>query len=339
MTEFTREQEVAHVEGGRPHVVLLGAGASRAAFPNGERNGRRLPLMTDFCEVLSVGEVLDPLGIDYRDQDFEELYTKLASEPSLADACSRLEAVIYRYFDSLALPDEPSLYDYLMLSLRSKDVIATFNWDPFLVQAARRNPHEGGHPSLLFLHGNVYAGYCATDHVHGAKGASCSRCGQQFAPSRLLYPTADKDYDKDPMIRDAWRSMREAFQRAFTVTVFGYGAPRTDVAAIDALKQAWGPWQNRPLEQIEIIDVRDEDDLEHAWSAFIHTHHFEIHRSAYDSSILNHPRRTGEAYINQYLNAYFIESNPVPRDLGFDRLWSWFQALFAAERVSNREHS
>jgi len=26
---------------GRPHVVLLGAGASRAAFPRGERNGKR----------------------------------------------------------------------------------------------------------------------------------------------------------------------------------------------------------------------------------------------------------------------------------------------------------
>ena len=39
------------------------------------------------------------------------------------------------YFSSLALPEHPSIYDYLVLGLRPKDVIATFNWDPFLMLA------------------------------------------------------------------------------------------------------------------------------------------------------------------------------------------------------------
>ena len=30
----------------RPHVVLLGAGATRAAFPDGDATGRRLSLIT-----------------------------------------------------------------------------------------------------------------------------------------------------------------------------------------------------------------------------------------------------------------------------------------------------
>ena len=30
-----------------PHVVILGAGASLAAFPDGDKNGRKLPLMND----------------------------------------------------------------------------------------------------------------------------------------------------------------------------------------------------------------------------------------------------------------------------------------------------
>jgi hypothetical protein len=331
MTDFTREQEIEHVEMGAAHVVVLGAGASRAAFPKGEKNGSDVPLMRDFSEIVPIGAVLDPLGISYKGRDFEELYSDLSQDKQFSDVCAQLEAIVYRYFDSLALPDQPTLYDHLILSLRPKDIIATFNWDPFLIQAARRNPNQGGLPCLLFLHGNVRAGYCATDNIHGVKNTRCSECGQPFESSRLLYPTAEKDYDKDPMIRDAWRIMREAFSTAFMVTVFGYSAPRTDAAAVEALKQAWGSSEDRKMEQFEIINVSDEDELKAAWSEFIHTHHFEIHANPYDSWILNHPRRSGEAYINQYQNAYFIDNNPVPRDLDLDRLADWFEPLFHAE--------
>jgi len=34
------------------HTFILGAGASRAAFPNGDKFGRALPLMCDFVDVL-----------------------------------------------------------------------------------------------------------------------------------------------------------------------------------------------------------------------------------------------------------------------------------------------
>lgn len=231
MAEFTREQEIGHVEMRAPHVVLLGAGASRAAFPEGERSGFRLPLMADFSDIVPIGEALDPLGIPHEGRNFEELYSELSQDDARRDVCSALEDVVYNYFNSLALPDEPTLYDHLILSLRSKDVIATFNWDPFLIQAARRNPNRGI-PFLIFLHGNVWAGYCPTDNVHGVKNTRCSRCGRPFQPSRLLYPTVEKDYDQDPRIRDAWRVMREAFAKAFMVTIFGYGAPQTDAAAV-----------------------------------------------------------------------------------------------------------
>jgi hypothetical protein len=33
----------------------------------------------------------------------------------------------------LELPDHPTVYDHLLLSLRKKDAIFTFNWDPFLL--------------------------------------------------------------------------------------------------------------------------------------------------------------------------------------------------------------
>jgi hypothetical protein len=104
------------------------------------------------------------------------------------------------------------------------------------------------------------------------------------------------------------------------------------VSAIDLLLNAWGGAQSRSMEQFEIIDVRSEEDLLRAWDRFIHSHHYEVHSTAYDSWLFNHPRRTGEAYINQYLNALFIENNPMPKDGSFDELWEWFTPLVERER-------
>ena len=64
---------------------------------------------------------------------------------------------------------------------------------------------------------------------------------------------------------------------------------------------------------------------------FIHTHHYETHFDFYDSWISSHPRRTGEAYINQYLNTKFIDNNPVPKEFGFKELWDWYDRLKQVE--------
>ena len=45
-----------------PHVVLLGAGASRAAFPNGDRSGRRIPLMNDLVKVVGLSPLIKQAG-------------------------------------------------------------------------------------------------------------------------------------------------------------------------------------------------------------------------------------------------------------------------------------
>ena len=38
--EVSVQQEIEQIEMERPHVVILGAGASYAAFPNGDKHGR-----------------------------------------------------------------------------------------------------------------------------------------------------------------------------------------------------------------------------------------------------------------------------------------------------------
>lgn len=333
MREVSAEAEVQQLRMERPHVVLVGAGASRAAFPNGDANGCRLPLMFDFTEIVPVGPVLKEAGIEYEGRNFEDLYSELASEDASSDVRVALEQAIFDYFAALELPSSPTLYDHLVLSLQPKDVIATFNWDPFLLQAVRRNLHVVKEPpKILFLHGNVMSGYCPRDDVHGVAGYRCNSCGRAFAQVPLLYPVTNKDYDKHPAIAGCWKYLEQEFSHAYMVTVFGYGAPSSDAVAVKLLDEAWGGWQERNMEQFEFVDVREEDDLIDSWSNFVHTHHYEVHDNLYDTWLMNHPRRTGEAYINQFLDALFISKNPVPRDVGFDELWSWFEPLLERER-------
>jgi hypothetical protein len=57
---------------------------------------------------------------------------------------------------SLQLPSTATHYDRILLSLRKKDAIFTFNWDPFLFDAYVRNMNMGiSLPAIFFLHGNV----------------------------------------------------------------------------------------------------------------------------------------------------------------------------------------
>lgn len=42
----------------------------------------------------------------------------------------------------IQIPERPTIYDQLLLNLRPKDLIATFNWDPLISQAYKRNKDE-----------------------------------------------------------------------------------------------------------------------------------------------------------------------------------------------------
>jgi len=98
------------------------------------------------------------------------------------------------------------------------------------------------------------------------------------------------------------------------------------------MKLAWGQIKERDMEQIEIIDIKSREVLKKTWSNFIFSHHWEVHNDFFDSWMANHPRRTGEAYLNQYLEAKFINNNPVPKGVSFTELKEFFQSLHEIER-------
>jgi hypothetical protein len=294
----------------------------------------KLPLMCDFLDILTpVRDLLESAGVRTSGRNFEEVHSEIAAD-GRRDLCLEVEALIYHYFSALRLPDHPTLYDRLVLSLRNKDVVATFNWDPFLIQAKHRNPILSGHgPQLLFLHGNVLAAFCEADSYAGPVGSACQRCGKPLLPSRLLYPIKEKDYDSDPMIAVNWKQVRADLEGSFKVTVFGYGAPASDVAAIRLLKDGLGDPEKKKLNQIEIIDIRSQSQVYDAWEPFIeiHNYHSKIHSSFDASSIALHPRRTGEAYIRQNIDGQFLRSNRMPDSTDWPELWDWVGALIERE--------
>src|SRR5688572_11379144 len=100
----------------RSHVVLLGAGASRAVCPNGDRFGRTVPLQNELVDVVGLGPLLDEANLLADRDDFEKLYSDLATAGSNPQIVARIEQAIFEYFDALSLRDEPTIYDHLVLS-------------------------------------------------------------------------------------------------------------------------------------------------------------------------------------------------------------------------------
>lgn len=314
----------------RPHVVVLGAGASLAAFPSGDERGRRLPLMANVVEVLGLSHFFKNAGLE-PSGNFESLYSELHRLDPQSPLLARIEQRVMEYFSGLELPRHPTLYDLLLLSLREKDAVFTFNWDPFLADAYSRHHGIVPLPKIFHLHGNVRAGYCKHCKLSGLKAAVCQRCRGSLIPSRLLYPVESKNYGDDPFISTQWDAIRVFIKRAVIITIFGYSAPTTDREAMAIFNEAWrveDP-ETKPVERVEVIDIRGHEELATQWSAFAHFDHYNIRRSLLDSSLAYHPRRSCETRLHMGVNGEFVE--PIPWAGNLEGIRASLADLIAAE--------
>lgn len=292
--------------------------------------------MCDLVSVLGLERTLEKFGVLYAGRNFEAVYSDLYEQSGYEECLAEIEGEIRDYFTSMELPDPPTLYDHLVLSLRDKDVIATFNWDPFLFQACARNSYITQPPRLMFLHGNVAVGYCDAHRMKGPFKGCCSKCGKHFNPSKLLFPIKQKNYASDVFIINEWQGLQSALSNAYVFTIFGYSAPQSDVEAIELLKKGWGKPESRQLEQVEIIDIKPEEDLREAWDSFILEHHYDTENSFYDSWIACHPRRSCDAVWRQTMEVEFLENNLIPRGLSFGDQVAWYKQLMSAEGFEAR---
>jgi len=325
------EVELIEPSFGRPHLFILGAGASRAALPTGDMFGRKIPLMDDLAEVLEVGKLLAKYGIRASDPNFEALYSDLHQSQPGHPVLQELESAVRNYFAGLRLPPEPNIYDYLILSLREKDFIATFNWDPFLLEAAERNARIGSHPHLAFLHGCASLGICDNHRLKAPIPGRCPKCSEKLRPSRLLFPVRDKDYDADPHISGEWSGFEAALQGAYILTIFGFGAPATDAKAFSIMQAAWSKPGVRDLEETEIIDILPRNDLKARWDPFIVRYHYQIRRDFFETMVSSFPRRSCEAFFNRVMLLKIAKANQPPREMNLVDLQNWFRPLIEAE--------
>lgn len=292
----------------RPHVVLLGAGASVAAIPNGDRNGQRISAMAGFIDRLGMRDVIEKCSLSTSSDNLEDIYMEMYDKPECNDARKLLEQKIEEYFSSFEIPVKPTVYDFLILGLTKKDLIATFNWDPLLLQAYERcGDITDNLPDLAFLHGNVGIGLCEKDRRAGLINDRCEKCGGKFDKIPLLYPVRNKDYQSNRYIADSWNALKQYMERAYRLTIFGYSAPKSDIAAMNMLHQAWGNIEKRNLEEIEIIDIADENVVREAWKGFIHSHHYSVHKDIFGSAIGRYPRRTCELLFDNTQNLKWID--------------------------------
>lgn len=312
MSEITVEEYEYYMKN-RPHVVILGAGASCAAIPGGDKYGRKISAMSGFIEKLGLGDILSKVELITESNNLEDIYMELdergKEEPVCKEVKNELEVAIREYMNGFELPDKATIYDFLVLSLTSKDLIATFNWDPFLVQAIGRvQKYTKNIPQVAFLHGNVAVGYCSKDNIMGNVGMTC-RCGQTLKPTSLLFPIKNKDYTSDIAISKSWKQLKNALKNAYMVTIFGYSAPTSDAEAVAMLKQAWRSVDERKLEEIELIDIRDEEAVIESWNQFIHTHHYSYHTDFFNTTLARCPRRSCEATFDRLMNCIWLDGN------------------------------
>lgn len=274
-----------------PHVVIIGAGASIAACKK-DKFGKEVPVLKNIHHILGLTSELNKYGFtDSEMADFELLYSNIYGKKEYMALAAFLEENVRNYFKELVIPDEATYYDYLILSLTSKDAIISFNWDPFLMQAYRRNLKVGSLPELLFVHGNVGVGVCYKCKKIGYADTLCPVCLEDFSDMPLLFPVGKKDYDNHPVIQFQWEGAKYYLSRAAGITVYGYGAPQTDIEAVELMKTAYTDSNVKDIAPFTIINTESakEEQLE-KWKEFFDSEMMLYCESIEESLLWRNPR-------------------------------------------------
>lgn len=314
-----------------PHLIILGAGASLAACPNGDAYGSQLPVMNNLIEATGMTSLLETT-IDSKAGNFESFYSDLVASGKNEVLVCELEDRLRSYFSGLQIPARPTVYDYLLLCLRSKDVIATFNWDPLLAQAHERNLKIERLPTILYLHGTVGIGLCDEHHMMGFAWQDCVKCGKTLAPGRLLFPVKEKDYTNDEFIAYQWKQLEWYLEHAYWITIFGYSAPVADVDARTVMLKVWRRNTVRDFAQLEVVDIKTKADLKKTWRDFIVRENFASYTSAFKTYMFTHPRRSCDAFSGATMQQRPWKDNPIPQFETLDELQEWISPLLEEER-------
>lgn len=92
----------------RPHVVILGARATIAAIPNGDKYGQKSSVMDGFIDELGMRSVIESVNLVTSSTNLEDVYTELHERNDCEDIRRELDLRIREYFSRLKIPDNPN---------------------------------------------------------------------------------------------------------------------------------------------------------------------------------------------------------------------------------------
>ena len=266
------------------HAYILGAGATKALYGDlrDKTSMPEPPLMKDFIERLNLSKIFKKHRHVPTSENIEEVYAEIDSQNKngMHDLLiDEIQHEIWSHFMSYNLPEnEVTIYDKLICSLDPNSTIFSFNWDPLLIQAFRRNAGilTRGTPDLIFLHGNVGSCYCEkcrivlfnSKDLLSTEKQFCRKCRSGVKKHDLLYPVENKDYDKTLLLKSNWKDFDRFFSIAQIVTIFGYSAPPTDARAKEVITNAFRVQTLVPRD-FNIIDTENEKILKDRWSHLV----------------------------------------------------------------------
>ena len=76
------------------------------------------------CNLNTTSDNLEDVYMELHERDDESML--------FHNARMKLEHRIEEHFSSYQITAHPTVYDFLILALTKKDLIATFNWDPLM---------------------------------------------------------------------------------------------------------------------------------------------------------------------------------------------------------------
>ncbi|MBM9832985.1 hypothetical protein IAG15_17740, partial [Enterococcus faecalis] len=79
----------------RSHTVILGAGATIAAIPNGDKNGKSSSVMNGLIKKLNLEELLADVELQTESENLEDIYSELYEREECTEVVKELEERLY----------------------------------------------------------------------------------------------------------------------------------------------------------------------------------------------------------------------------------------------------
>ena len=116
------------------------------------------------------------------------------------------------------------------------------------------------------------------------------------------------------------------------VTIFGNSALASDRDAHLIMSEAWGEPAKRQFELFEMIDVKPRNEVRASWAPLIFSGHNRVCRAFGNLFLAIHPRRTVEAFLDQYIEAQFLVGNTIIEAGSLGELHAWYEPLLDVDK-------